>query len=170
MSISARSCLWFDLFLFRKWIQSRVGARPDAARSSIQVARNGSRTAMCIDSRRLVWKELCRIDHFSFQTDFFTYMVTITDFYNLPGFDCQLTPPKQALGIVHHFIHYTVWFWLYTNKWAGKVSGVIYITGQITSFIGDMVARSTEFVNSASAATKTIHNFVRDINLRDKTK
>jgi len=49
---------------------------------------------MSSDSRRLVWKELCRIDYFSFQADFFSNMMAITNLYNLPGFDRQITPPE----------------------------------------------------------------------------
>jgi hypothetical protein len=72
--------------LFLKWIDGRVGAGPDAAGASIQVARKPMAAAVRQDTTRLIWQVFRGIYHLNLQANLFVYMLAILHFQGVPGF------------------------------------------------------------------------------------
>jgi hypothetical protein len=74
------------LCLFFKWIDGRVGAGPDAARASIQVAGKAMAAAVSQDATRLVWQVFGGIYHLNLQANPLIYMLAILHFQGFPVF------------------------------------------------------------------------------------
>lgn len=83
---SCRDSLSYCVFLLFKRVEDGVRASPDAARSTVQVARKTMAAAVRQDARRLVGHNVGGVYHLRLQANLLVNMLAVLDFKGFPGF------------------------------------------------------------------------------------